>query len=102
MNVKRVHCLSAFGAAALLNLVSMQALAVDEGTTIIGTKEAPNVLNVVPWQSRELGVDPWGAKPTANSDVLNDALKPVDRDELRREVEYFNLLQDSAPQSAEQ
>ena len=84
-----------------LLLLPLNVLAADEGTTIIGTKEAPNVLNVVPWQERELGVDPWGAKPSHNSDLLNDTLKPVDRDELQRQVEYFNLLQDSAPQAIE-
>ena len=84
-----------------LSALPLHALALDEGTTIIGTKEAPNVLNVVPWQSRELGVDPWGAQPTHNSELLNDALKPVDRDELQRQVEYFNLLQDSSPQAVE-
>ena len=84
-----------------LSALPLHALALDEGTTITGTKEAPNVLNVVPWQSRELGVDPWGAQPTHNSELLNDALKPVDRDELQRQVEYFNLLQDSSPQAVE-
>lgn len=93
--------LLALSALLLQQGVALPARALDEGTTIIGTKEAPNVLNVVPWQSRELGVDPWGAQPSHDSDVLNDALKPVDRDELQRQVEYFNLL-DSSPQPAEQ
>ena len=99
--MKRIISLPVFATAGLLAAVSLNALAVDEGTTIIGTKEAPTVLNVVPWQSRELGVDPWGATPTHNSDLLNDAVKAVDRDELQRQVEYFNLLQDSAPQPAD-
>ena len=76
--------------------------ALDEGTTIIGTKEAPNVLNVVPWQSRELNVDPWEAKPSLESQLLNDSLKPIDQDELQRQVEYFNLLQHSSPQAVDQ
>ena len=78
------------------------AFALDEGTTIIGTKEAPNVLNVVPWQTRELDKDPWNAKPSHTSDLLKDSLKPVDRDELHRQVDYFNLLQHSSSQPAEQ
>ncbi|HVL01497.1 MAG TPA: hypothetical protein VM553_16885 [Dongiaceae bacterium] len=86
---------------ALLFLLPLSVQALEEGTTIIGTKEAPNVLNVVPWQSRELGVDPWNATPTHDSDLLNESLKPVDRDELQRQVEYFNLLQDSSPQAVE-
>jgi len=75
--------------------------ALDEGTTIIGTKEAPNVLNVVPWQNRELGVDPWQTEPDMDSQLLDDSLKPVDQDELRRQTEYFNLLQHSAPQAVD-
>ena len=76
-------------------------LALEEGTTIIGTKEAPNVLNVVPWQSKELSKDPWNATPSHHSDVLKDSLKPVDSDELHRQVDYFNLLQHSSPQAVE-
>ena len=83
-------------------MLSKSAIALDEGTTIIGTKEAPNVLNVVPWQNRELSVDPWQSKPSLDSQLLNDSLKPVDQDELRRQVEYFNLLQHSDPQAIDQ
>ncbi len=71
--------------------------ALDEGTNIIGSKEAPNVLNVVPWQNRELAVDPWTATPNLDSQLLDDSLKPVDRDELRREIEYFDQLRHSDP-----
>lgn len=81
---------------------TQSAMALDEGTTIIGTKEAPNVLNVVPWQSKELSKDPWRSTPSHQSDVLLDSLKPVDGDELRRQVDYFNLLQHSKPQSVEE
>lgn len=93
MNKKRI-----LNGLALL-LLPLAALGAEEGTTIIGTKEAPNVLNVVPWQEPELGVDPWGATPSHDSDVLNDTLKPVDRGELQREVDYFDLLQKTAPQA---
>ena len=65
------------------------------GTTIIGTKEAPNVLNVVPWQGRELNADPWDIRPSPAQSVLEDSLQPIDRDVLRREIEYFNLIQGS-------
>ena len=83
-------------------LLSRATWALDEGTTIIGTKEAPNVLNVVPWQNRELSVAPWQSKPSLDSQLLNDSLKPVDQDELRRQVDYFNLLQHSDPQAVDQ
>ncbi len=63
------------------------------GTTIIGTKEAPNVLNVVPWQGKELNADPWEIRPSPAQSVLEESLQPIDRDVLRREIEYFNLIQ---------
>lgn len=65
------------------------------GTTIIGTKEAPNVLNVVPWQGKELSADPWEIRPSPAESVLEESLQPMDRDVLRREIEYFNLIQDA-------
>lgn len=84
--------------AGVLMAGSQAVMALEEGTTIIGTKEAPNVLNVVPWQSKELSKDPWQSTPSHTSDVLMDSLKPVDGDELRRQVDYFDLLQHSKPQ----
>lgn len=87
--------------AGALIFGSPQLLALEEGTTIIGTKEAPNVLNVVPWQNKELSKDPWQSTPSHKSDLLRDSLKPVDSDELQRQVDYFNLLQHSTPQAVE-
>lgn len=87
--------------AGILTVCSAPAIALDEGTTIIGTKEAPNVLNVVPWQTKELSKDPWQSTPTHKSELLKDSLKPVDGDELHRQVDYFNLLQHSSPQAVD-
>jgi len=73
------------------------AFALDEGTTIIGTKEAPNVLNVVPWQDDEFTGDPWKIQPEPTRSVLENSQKPLDKDVLRREIEYFNLLRNTGP-----
>lgn len=73
---------------------------VAEGTRIIGTEESPAVLNVVPWQDRELGGNPATGNRQFRS-VLDDALKPVDRGELKREVDYFNVLQKNQQKSSE-
>lgn len=81
----------AVAVAAILPFSS--AIAEEEaGTTIVGNQEAPTVTNVLPWKSEELTVDPWGNRRAPNSEVLNEALKPLDRDELRREIQYFNLV----------
>lgn len=77
-----------------------QAEDVSEGTRIIGTEESPAVLNVVPWQDRELGGNPASGNRQFRS-VLDDALKPVDRGELKREVDYFNVLQKNQQKSSE-
>lgn len=79
---------------SLASLLSAQIVIAEEsGTTIIGSKEAPNVLNLVPWQERELSVNPWDATPNLESQLLDDSLKTIDQDELRREMDYYNTLQ---------
>ena len=77
---------------ALLSPVAHAEEETSEGTRIIGTEESPAVLNVVPWQERELGGNPASGSRQFRS-VLDDALKPVDRGELQREIDYFNVLQ---------
>ena len=79
--------------------ISSGAFALDEGTTIIGTKEAPNVLNVVPWQDDEFTGDPWKIQPESTRSVLESSQKSLDKDVLRREIEYFNLLRNTGPTS---
>lgn len=88
----KVH--NKIASAALLGslCLSNNIYALDEGTTIIGTKEAPNVLNVVPWQDDEFAGNPWEIQPESGHSVLENTQKSLDKDVLRREVEYFNLL----------
>ena len=55
-----------------------------DGTKIIGNRELPKVLYIVPWKKpvpSELS-----GKPVAS--VLDEALAPVDRDVFRRQVAY--------------
>lgn len=58
------------------------------GLNIIGSQEAPTVLNVVPWKEREVRLDP--RDPT--SALLDRVLEPLDPDVLQREVEYHQTL----------
>lgn len=83
-------CMLALGAAQVLPARA------ETGTTIIGTQEAPTVLNVVPWQNIELRPRAWDGTPSTAQSVLEDSLQPIDRDVLRREIDYFNLLHHSA------
>lgn len=60
-------------------------------TQIIGNRELPKVLYIVPWKKPmpgDLAGRPGGG-------VLDEALAPVDRDVFRRQVQYDAQLQPS-------
>lgn len=63
-------------------------------TNVIGSQEAPTVLNVVPWKDKEVKLE----KKSPTTSILNQVLQPLDRDVLRREVQYFRSLQDQKTQ----
>jgi len=65
-------------------------------TQIIGNRELPKVLYIVPWK-KPLPGDLSG-RPMAS--VLDEVLGPVDRDVFRRQVRYDSLTQarTAAPQ----
>jgi len=58
------------------------------GTNIIGTQEAPTVLNVVAWKDREVKLE----RKDPTSALLDRVLEPLDPDVVMREVEYHQLL----------
>jgi hypothetical protein len=55
-----------------------------EPTQIIGNRELPKVLYIVPWKKPLPGE--LAGRPVAS--VLDEALAPVDRDVFRRQVHY--------------
>ena len=66
-------------------------------TQIIGNRELPKVLYIVPWK-KPLPGDLAGRPPAS---VLDEALAPVDRDVFRRELRYGAQIQaraSAAPQ----
>jgi hypothetical protein len=65
-------------------------------TQIIGNRELPKVLIIVPWK-KPLPGDLSG-RPLVS--VLDEALAPVDRDVFRREVRYDALAQAARPSNA--
>ncbi len=75
-------------AGPLLLVVAATAVAQDKAeldrTPIIGNRELPKVLYIVPWKKPIPG-DLSGKPPIS---VLDEALAPVDRDVFRREVRY--------------
>jgi hypothetical protein len=64
-------------------------------TQIIGNRELPKVLYIMPWK-KPLPIELSG-RPQVS--VLDEALAPVDRDVFRRQVLYDKLTQASAATS---
>ena len=58
-----------------------------EGTSIIGNKELPKMLYIVPWKNAEL--------PDMNTPpierLIDEALSPVDRDRFKRKIRYYQI-----------
>jgi hypothetical protein len=74
------------GAADRLNL----------GTaTVTGDREQPKVMYIVPWKRSDIG--DLSGKPM--NSLLDEALAPVDRDEFKREVAYFDAVKADTSQN---
>lgn len=76
-------------AASITGLVAAQDRADMDRTQIIGNRELPKVLYIVPWKKPIPG-DLTG-RPLDS--VLDEALAPVDRDVFRRQVRYDAQIQ---------
>lgn len=59
-----------------------------EGTSIIGNKELPKVLYIVPWKSTETVNFP---SPPIES-IMDQALKPLERNAFRRQIRYHEAI----------
>jgi hypothetical protein len=54
------------------------------GISIVGNKEAPKSLFIVPWKSSELGVE-----TSLSSRLLDEKLRVVDKDVFERELDFY-------------
>ena len=63
-----------------------------DATVVTGNRELPKVLYIVPWKKADLGDLP--AQPF--NTLLDEVLTPVDRDVFRREVTYFETVNEGA------
>ena len=74
------------------------ALAADrlelEDTSIVGTRELPKVLYVVPWKSSRLGM----LSSVGEKGSIDDGMNALDRDLFRTELEYFSMLHEQGRQ----
>ena len=77
--------------------VAAPAIAQDKAdldrTPIIGNRELPKVLYIVPWKKPLQG--DLSSRPPVS--VLDEALAPIDRDVFRREVRYDALVAPRSP-----
>ena len=82
-----MRALATFG-IALLAAAAAPALAQDRAdidrTQIIGNRELPKVLYIVPWKKPLPGT--LSGRPVAS--VLDEALAPLDRAVLQRQIHY--------------
>lgn len=60
----------------------------ETGTNIIGSQEAPSVLNVVPWKEREVRLE----RKDPTTSLLDRVLEPLDQEVLLREIDYHERL----------
>jgi len=87
--------LSAMPAATSASAASPDRAELDR-TQIIGNRELPKVLYIVPWK-KPLPGDLAGRPPVS---VVDEALAPIDRDVFRRQVRYDALEQSHAAAAA--
>ena len=58
------------------------------GISIIGNKEAPKSLYIVPWKNSQVGVE-----TTLQSGLLDDSNRLIDKEVFMRELEFYELSQ---------
>lgn len=63
--------------------------------TVTGDREQPKVMYIVPWKKSDIG--DLSGKPMHS--LLDEALAPVDRDEFKREVVYYQAVNADASQN---
>ncbi|MBA3580819.1 MAG: hypothetical protein H0W44_00030 [Gammaproteobacteria bacterium] len=64
------------------------------GTSIIGNRELPKTLFIVPWKSSAVGLE------TQLTNTLDERLIVLDRDVFMRELEYYQFANSGDPVAA--
>ncbi len=58
------------------------------GISIIGNKEAPKSLYIVPWKNSEVGVE-----TSLTSGLFDESSRLIDKEVFLRELEFYELTQ---------
>ena len=74
--------------AGMTMLVSAEETLSLDGATIVGNRELPKALHIVPWKSAEAG--DLAGRPM--NSLVDEILAPVDRDVFLRELEYYEAV----------
>ena len=69
------------GATLLASVATAEETAQSD---VVGSKEAPGVFNIVPWKEKAVQAQ----KKEVHTSILRETLQPLDRDILRREIEF--------------
>ncbi len=56
------------------------------GISIVGNKEAPKSLYIVPWKNSAVGME-----TSLHSGFLNEDMTPVDKEVFMRELEFYDI-----------
>jgi hypothetical protein len=59
-----------------------------DGTTVIGNRELPKALHIVPWKAADSG--DLAGRPL--NSLVDQTLDPLDRDVFLRELEYYEAV----------
>lgn len=74
-------------------VMSLRVMAEDDvkelsGISIIGNKEAPKSLYIVPWKNSEVGVE-----TSLTSSLMDESSRLIDKEVFMRELEFYELSQ---------
>ena len=67
-------------------IISAQQRLEMKGSAIIGNRELPKILYIIPWKSAE----PVALKTPPFNSVLDEAFQPVERATFKRQLNYYN------------
>ena len=74
---------------SIISVVSIAEEKIDmDAMSIIGNKELPNVLYILPWKQAELP----GMVELPLSSLISDALQPIDRQTMLRRQYYKEII----------
>jgi len=95
MKLHALHAIALACAAVACGTAVAQDRADIDRSQIVGNRELPKVLYIVPWKKPLPGE--LSGRPVVS--VLDEALAAVDRDVFRRQLRYDQQLQPPAPAS---